>query len=59
MKAVPYGLLADVDASSHPHVPSNDAGRGCSCRLMRRSSRGFVFFGRPDLRRSWTLPVAV
>ena len=31
MKAVPYGLLADVDVSSHPHVPSNEAGRGCSC----------------------------
>ena len=31
MKAVPYGLLADVDVSSHPHVPSNDAGRGCFC----------------------------
>ena len=31
MKAVPYGLLADVDVSSHPHVPSNDAGKGCSC----------------------------
>ena len=31
MKAVPYGLLADVDVSSHPHVPSNDAGRGQIC----------------------------
>ena len=31
MNAVPYGLLADVDVSSHPHVPSNGAGRGCSC----------------------------
>ena len=31
MKAIPYGLLADVDVSSHSHVPSNDAGRGCSC----------------------------
>ena len=31
MKAVPYGLLADVDVSSHPQLPLNDAGRGCSC----------------------------
>ena len=31
MKAVLYGLLADVDVSSYPHVPSNDAARGCSC----------------------------
>ena len=31
MKAVPYGLLADVDVSSHTHVPSNGAGRGCFC----------------------------
>ena len=31
MKVVPYGLLADVDVSSHPHVPSIDAGRGYSC----------------------------
>lgn len=63
MKAIPYGLLADVDVSSHPQLPSNDAGRGCSvcraCLSMRRSSRGVVFFGRPGLRLSWTLPVVV
>ena len=42
MKAVPYGLPADVDVSSHPQLPSNDACRGCS-RLQGLSFNETIF----------------
>ena len=47
MKAAPYGLLADVDDSSHPHVPSTDAGRGCSC-LQGLSFNETIFTSSKD-----------